>query len=599
MRSAVYQNGFLDECLNGSLSADDVGDDNQNVNIFSKSFKQEKDTNTSSSQSSISNKSDLLSALPDYQPRWHQQLTSAASSLRNLPHPAVIKAHLDSVNKEISLLDSRIESVLLKQHNAAQAIADIERNAAIYRAPIDATAADDAKQGDASAPAVIDAIAVSAAEEKLKRLSVSESERAPPPSDSEVEHIYETIPEDSESEHIYCSPYKSDNEADRHGAEEWASRTAKNNLSAEEHENSSSAYNTGGSCNSYHQLTLDLNGSPKAKDGSKTLVFCPTRHLKPQFPPQDEQRPSKKEKAASPTHQKHHHNEHQSREKRSSLQGTEASISRADKFTSRLFPLAESNSVRNSPSAAASLPPGETMYTNMANLQQTMLLQQQLFLHALSQNNTLCQSAIQTADQAEADATRRHFNAPSLSQYRFVSGQQVAKTRLPFLEPDFLASLPQTYKATVQPQPSEEQMEWKVKKRPDGSRYIVRRPVRSKTLRAARAMKIDEERNEHTTEDDTISEVKLGRYWNKEERKKHMEKARERRQRQESIIATKKQSSADTPAVALYQQKQPIDRKTLKKKRDAADPPANDNARQPSAPAVDPKVVGMLSVTTV
>lgn len=55
-------------------------------------------------------------------------------------------------------------------------------------------------------------------------------------------------------------------------------------------------------------------------------------------------------------------------------------------------------------------------------------------------------------------------------------------------------------------------------------------------------MKINAERsqnccgNEVTTEDDTMSEIKLGRYWNKDERKKHMEKAKERRHRQEQVL---------------------------------------------------------------
>lgn len=160
-------------------------------------------------------------------------------------------------------------------------------------------------------------------------------------------------------------------------------------------------------------------------------------------------------------------------------------------------------------------------------------------------------------------------------------------------------------------------MEWKVKKRPDGTRYIVRRPVRSRTLRAARASKINEERDEQTTEDDTISEIKLGKYWNKEERKKHMEKAKERRQRQESLIASKKQiaheqtqpangmATATVAATAYYQQQMQQPTKTLKKKREGSVAPApaeasaNNNSRNPTAPASDPKVAGILSVTTV
>lgn len=178
----------------------------------------------------------------------------------------------------------------------------------------------------------------------------------------------------------------------------------------------------------------------------------------------------------------------------------------------------------------------------------------------------------------------------------------------------------QAYTHTIQPQPSEDRMEWKVKRRPDGSRYIVRRPVRNRTLRAARASKINEERsNDQTTEDDTISEVKMGRYWTKEERKKHMEKSKERRHRQESLIASKNQQMHDSTQY-YHQQTQPampvtvIDKKTLKKKRDptpnamATTPHetnmqiiTNRNSNGATTPAtVDvSKLSGILSVTTV
>lgn len=84
-------------------------------------------------------------------------------------------------------------------------------------------------------------------------------------------------------------------------------------------------------------------------------------------------------------------------------------------------------------------------------------------------------------------------------------------------------------------------MVWKVKRRQDGTRYIVRRPVARTKLLKDRAVKIAEERHELTTEDDTVSEIKLGRYWTKDERKKHMEKSKERRGRQEAMIAAKNQ----------------------------------------------------------
>lgn len=192
----------------------------------------------------------------------------------------------------------------------------------------------------------------------------------------------------------------------------------------------------------------------------------------------------------------------------------------------------------------------------------------------------------------------------------------------------------QAYTHTIQPQPSEERMEWKVKRRPDGTRYIVRRPVRNRTLRAARASKINEERsNDQTTEDDTISEVKMGRYWTKEERKKHMEKSKERRQRQESLIASKNQQMHDVsyapqcPTTHYYPQQTQqhiqqttqgisIDKKTMKKKKEptsnanvGATTPhdtnmqiiSNRNSNGATTPAsVDvSKLSGILSVTTV
>lgn len=50
------------------------------------------------------------------------------------------------------------------------------------------------------------------------------------------------------------------------------------------------------------------------------------------------------------------------------------------------------------------------MYTNLANLQQTMLLQQKLFRQALMHSTD-----------------NKHFTAPNLSQYQFVSSQQVSQ----------------------------------------------------------------------------------------------------------------------------------------------------------------------------
>ncbi|XP_057711929.1 PDZ domain-containing RING finger protein 4 [Corythoichthys intestinalis] len=79
----------------------------------------------------------------------------------------------------------------------------------------------------------------------------------------------------------------------------------------------------------------------------------------------------------------------------------------------------------------------------------------------------------------------------------------------------------------------EPRLEWKVKVRADGSRYVARRPARDRILRE-RALRIREERSgDMTTDDDAMSEMKMGRYWSKEERKQHLARAREQRKRRE------------------------------------------------------------------
>uniref|UniRef100_A0A8D3B0P1 PDZ domain containing RING finger 3b n=1 Tax=Scophthalmus maximus TaxID=52904 RepID=A0A8D3B0P1_SCOMX len=98
----------------------------------------------------------------------------------------------------------------------------------------------------------------------------------------------------------------------------------------------------------------------------------------------------------------------------------------------------------------------------------------------------------------------------------------------------------------------EPKMEWKVKIRSDGTRYITKRPIRDKLLRE-RALRIHEERSGMTTDDDAISELKMGRYWSKEERKQHAVRAKEQRQRREFM----KQSRAD----CLKEQTSPEERK--------------------------------------
>ncbi|KAJ6641247.1 E3 ubiquitin-protein ligase PDZRN3 [Pseudolycoriella hygida] len=426
-----------------------------------------------------------------------------------------IKAHLQSVSQEISMLDHRIEHILLHKHNQRQASNTLNSDqsplssstaAGIYRVPVDTMS----KSTDSVESTI-----------KSTELSCQQKRRLPqfpyipPPVESDTEHIYETIPEDSELEPIYCAPYKS-NDDPPNAVEQWLkmsngcqnvnfhrpvsfpatqkqanwSKTVKSNSSADDHENSSSAYNTGGSCNS-NTLTLELNLNTDGKDQERyrsTLVLCDKSKEN-----RDGRSGRDRDGAADTKTGKS-----QKQSKKDAGKGTASSPKH---HANRI--LDANNCIDSGPGAVTI--PADTMYTNFANLQQTMLLQQRLFRQALIRKNS--------------NVSAKNYTAPSLSQYQFVSGQQL-------------------YTHTIQPQPSEERMEWKVKRRPDGTRYIARRPIRNRLLRD-RAIKINEERNDFTTDDDTISEVKTGRYWTKEERKKHAEKSKERRYRQETLIAAK------------------------------------------------------------
>lgn len=112
--------------------------------------------------------------------------------------------------------------------------------------------------------------------------------------------------------------------------------------------------------------------------------------------------------------------------------------------------------------------------------------------------------------------------------------------------------------------PESPRMEWKVKIRSDGSRYVAKRPVRDRLLKA-RAMKIREERSGMTTDDDAVSEMKMGRYWSKEERKQQLIKAREQRRRREFMMQSRlgylrdrdKSSTGGQPQEAASQQEAP------------------------------------------
>uniref|UniRef100_A0A672SIX1 PDZ domain-containing RING finger protein 4-like n=1 Tax=Sinocyclocheilus grahami TaxID=75366 RepID=A0A672SIX1_SINGR len=93
-------------------------------------------------------------------------------------------------------------------------------------------------------------------------------------------------------------------------------------------------------------------------------------------------------------------------------------------------------------------------------------------------------------------------------------------------------------------------LEWKVKVRADGTRYVARRAARDRILRE-RALRIREERSGGmTTDDDAVSELKMGRYWSKEERKQQLARAREQRRRREFMQRSRLECLRETMGTA-------------------------------------------------
>ena len=138
----------------------------------------------------------------------------------------------------------------------------------------------------------------------------------------------------------------------------------------------------------------------------------------------------------------------------------------------------------------------DVMYTNAANLQHTIALQQNLFQQQLvEQRKTTSGDAATPASATAQCQTSNSGNADSWTGAGDVP------------------------------------MEWVVKRRPDGSRYIVRRPRLRRRLLRERARQLDQERRGAgtTTDDDgAASELKLGRYWTREERRQHIQRRRQR-----------------------------------------------------------------------
>lgn len=76
--------------------------------------------------------------------------------------------------------------------------------------------------------------------------------------------------------------------------------------------------------------------------------------------------------------------------------------------------------------------------------------------------------------------------------------------------------------------------EWKVRVRKDGTRYITKKTTSSRDKRLKqRERRLLTERCGATTDDDALTELKLGRHWSRDDRKRHMRLAKEKKRRRE------------------------------------------------------------------
>merc|ERR550525_644682 len=162
---------------------------------------------------------------------------------------------------------------------------------------------------------------------------------------------------------------------------------------------------------------------------------------------------------------------------------------------------------------------GGIVYTNLDNLERTIRLQQERLLREREEERLLRPKF--SAPPPPSHPPPLHQPGAAFPQAALPSGHELATS--------FRGESSRDSHGT---------WEWKIKVRPDGSRYIARRPVRSLLLRE-RGKKIEEERGGNTTDDDACSEIKTGRVWTKDERKRQYEVARERRRRQEEVIRAK------------------------------------------------------------
>lgn len=349
-------------------------------------------------------------------------------------HHTKVKAHLESVNNEIQMLDQRMEQLMMNNNN--------NNNTSNGLGPKGKVTAEEADEVSATSQEVyqdpVDSRpSIPRSNSMVERFSNSRIHQIV---DSETEHIYETIPEYSE-EPIYCSPHDShvdlahshqqqqhhqhphQSQQQRPGQSmtktgvplmRWSkSFSAKDKGTRQQHQHpimprlssgddncdntnqfSSSPFNTD-SGNSNKFLTLEFCANERAQCQGSTLVLCaPAR-----------------------------------RDKRNSSGGGVEAVDRngrrsGDKAATnvkvakqKVKPTGNSrmpNSLSNghfgadekmskSFSASSTLPASDTtMYTNAANLEQTITLQQEMFRQAMLKQKMLQHQQLMQSQRAAA-----------------------------------------------------------------------------------------------------------------------------------------------------------------------------------------------------
>ncbi|PIO59772.1 hypothetical protein TELCIR_18752 [Teladorsagia circumcincta] len=152
------------------------------------------------------------------------------------------------------------------------------------------------------------------------------------------------------------------------------------------------------------------------------------------------------------------------------------------------------------------------------------------------------------------DMKNRYFRSIQTKEKLYVIEKPVEETNE--ISDDHGAAAGPSKRAPEQPSQSNDTIlyKWKVKRRCDGSRYVVKRPARNQILKK-RAAQLIRERTGISTDDDAMSELKLGHFHTREERKKHLEEERRRKIRNQQKLIESKISPADQMIVQLSQRK--------------------------------------------